>query len=106
MARKRGVKFSDKKHSIKGIISIVIGLVSLVALIVLFYLSAKTKGGGSINLGLVGVIILILSILAITLSYQGYKERDIHHYVPVIGLILNGLLFLVLFILYIVGTYK
>lgn len=101
--KKKSVRFSDKKHSIKGIISLIIGVISIFTLFLLFYESAKEGGNGDVTLGFIGAIIFILSIVGTVLGYQGSKEKDIHYYVPIIGLIMNGLIFLSLFLLYIVG---
>lgn len=103
MARKKRISFSEKKHSVKGIISLVIGIISIITLFVLFHFSALADGNGDIVLGLVGVILFLLSITGIVLGYQGYKEKDVYYYIPVIGIILNGIMFIILFLLYIVG---
>ena len=85
MARnnKRKKRFSDKKHSVKGIISLIIGIILLILLLILFYSSARVEGGGSIVIGLIGVIIMILSLIGTVVGYQGYKEKDIHYFVPI-----------------------
>lgn len=103
MIRKKRARFSDKKHSVKGIISLVIGIISLILTLVLFYLSAQASGNGGVLIGFIGVILLISTIVGIALGYQGYKEKEIYYYPPVIGLVMNSLIFLILFILYIVG---
>lgn len=103
MLRKKGVRFSDKKHSIKGIISLAMGSISLVLIVLLFYVSAKASGDGGMLLGYMGVIILISSVIGTSLAYQGYKEKDVYYKPLLIGLIINILVFLTLFILYIVG---
>ncbi|NLJ91189.1 MAG: hypothetical protein GX323_09860 [Clostridiales bacterium] len=103
MIRKKGVRFSDKKHSIKGIISLAMGIISLILLIVLFYLSARASGSGGMVIGYMGVAILITSIIGAFLAYQAYKERDVYYNLPLTGLIINLLIFLTLFVLYIVG---
>ena len=103
MARKKRRKRLDKKHSLKGIISVIIGIISLIVLIILFYVSALVDGDGDILLGLIGLILLIASIVGASLGYQGYKEKDIEYYLPITGLILNSLTFLLLFVLYVMG---
>lgn len=105
MVRKRKLKFSDKKHSIKGTISLIISIISIILLLVMFYLSALSRGYGGMLLGIVGIFILIFSVVGFILAYQGYKEKDIYYHVPVAGIILNGIIFLGLFILYIVGLF-
>lgn len=103
MARKRKVKFSDKKHSVKGITSLIIGIISITLLMVLFYFSALVDGRGGTSLGIIGMLILIFSITGFVLGYQAYKEKDIFYGAPIVGTILNGLNFLVMFLLYTIG---
>lgn len=106
MARKRKLKFSDKKHSVKGIIALIISIMSIILLLVLFYLSALSSGDGGLLLGTIGILILIFSVIGFILAYQGYKEKDVYYHGPVAGIILNGIMFLILFIIYIVGLIK
>ncbi len=103
MLRKKGFRFSDKKHSVKGIISLSIGIISLILIGILFYISALAGGSGGMILGYMGVVILISSVIGFVLAYQGYKEKDVYYNLTIIGLIMNILVFLSLFILYIVG---
>lgn len=103
MARKRKLKFSDKKHSVKGSIALIISIISIILLLVLFYLSAISSGDGGMLLGIIGMLILIFSIVGFILAYKGYKEKDVYYHGPVAGIILNGIIFLALFVLYIVG---
>lgn len=103
MAKKKKLKFSEKKHSVKGTISLVISIISIILLLVLFYLSAISKGDGGILLGIIGILILVFSVIGFILAYQGYKEKDVYYHRPVIGIILNGIIFLILFIIYMVG---
>ncbi len=103
MARKRKLRFSDKKHSVKGAIALIIGIISIILLLVSFYLSAISAGDGGVFLGIIGTLILVFSIVGFILAYQGYKEKDVYYHGPVIGIILNGIMFVGLFIIYIVG---
>ena len=77
-------------------------MISIIS-IVSFYLSALASGDGGVILGIIGTLILFLSIIGFILAYQGYKEKDVYYQGPVAGIILNGIMFLGLFIIYIVG---
>ena len=105
MAKKTQLNFSEKKHSVKGIISLIIGIISVILLLVLFYLSALEQGNGSEKIGIVGIIIFLISLIGSVIGYQDSREKDIKYYVPVLGLIINSLVFLFLFVLYIIGMF-
>jgi multisubunit Na+/H+ antiporter MnhB subunit len=103
--KRRRVKFSDKKHSVRGLISLNLGIISTIILGVLFYLSALVKGAGGANLGLIGFVLFILSIVGFVLGVKGYKEKEIYYQAPILGLLINGLLLVFLIILYFMGLY-
>lgn len=102
--RKKGaVKFTDRVHSIKGIISLCMGLVSVISFIALAYMSSLTKGNGSMLLGFAGVALFFLSLVGFYLGIKSCKEKEIYYTAPVAGLIVNGTCAILYFTLYIIG---
>ena len=99
------MRFSDKKHSVRGIISLLISIISILLLGILFYFSSLAKGEGGSLLGAIGLILLIFSSAGFILAIKAYKEKDIYYQAPILGSILNGVIFIVLFILYIMGLF-
>ncbi|MGN0482568.1 MAG: DUF6142 family protein [Lachnospiraceae bacterium] len=75
MAR-RNYKFTAKKQSKKGITATVLSGVSLASLILAVEQSFVKKGNGSVYLGSVGLLALFLSVSALIVAVNGYKEED------------------------------
>lgn len=105
MLKRKNVRFSDKKHSVRGIISFLMSVISILLLGIVFYFSSLAKGEGGSFLGGIGLIILIFSLAGFILAIKAYKEKDIYYHTPILGSIFNGTIFIVLFILYIMGLF-
>lgn len=101
--KRRAVKFTDKKHSVKGILSFIIGLFSFIAFIIISYLSSLSGGKGGIGFGVAGILLFGFTIEGLVLGVQSAKEKDILFIAPIAGLILNGFFVCLYFILYIMG---
>lgn len=101
--KKEAYKFSDKKQSVRGLISLAMGILSCVCLLVLFYISSLTGGNGGLLLGAIGLLMLIFSIAGFLTGVKASKEKDIYYNIPIIGLVLNGFLVATYLILYMLG---
>lgn len=101
--RKEAFKFSDKKHSVKGMISFIMGVVSCIGLLVLFYVSSLSAGSGGLLLGVTGMGLCVVSVAGFIIGAKSCKEKDIYYNAPVIGLVLNGFLSSIYLILYMLG---
>ena len=98
MARKRGYKFTNKRHSQMGIMSLVFGILSLVSFVLVVYLSYKSAGDVPNGYGVTGFLITIFGIVGIAgLAYNNntvlaaldLRQKDCYKFFPGIGLILN-----------------
>lgn len=103
LKKKGNYKFSDKVHPIKGIISVVFAAISIGAVILLPYLSSKTGGNGGIVFGAAGMAALILCVFGFVLGIKSLKQKDIYYSLPIVGTLLNGILFAVYFVIYMIG---
>jgi len=103
--KKDSFKFSGRSHSVKGIISVVLAVLSLLSIISSSIISAISHGNGGIFLGVIGIAALIISLIGFILGIKGSLEKEIYYTAPVIGMIINGLLFLFYFVLYVVGIF-
>jgi len=89
MARKRGYKFTNKRHSQMGIMSLVFGILSLVSYVLVVYLSYKSAGDVPNGYGVTGFLITIFGIIGTTLAALDLRQKDCYKFFPGIGLILN-----------------
>ena len=60
--RKR-IRFSDKKHPKHGIISVVLGVLSIIILLTLCIVSGHAKGRAGMEIGALGLATMVLSII-------------------------------------------
>ena len=105
MRRKKNddFKFSDKYHPVQGIVGVVVALLALIATCLLFYISSASAGNAGVWIGFTGLGIFIINIIGFVLSVQGFRKQDIYYRFPIAGIMLNGFLFIVFLLLYIVG---
>lgn len=103
--KKDNFKFSGRSHSTKGIISVILAAISLCSIISSSIISTISHGNGGIFLGVIGVIALFISLVGFIFGIKGSLEKEVYYTVPVVGMIVNGILFLFYFVLYIVGIF-
>ncbi|SFR57031.1 DUF6142 family protein [Anaeromicropila populeti] len=96
--------FSDRVHPVQGIISAGVGGSTIIAMLVLFFLSSRSGGNGGIELGVLGVLFFVLSSAGLILAVLALKRDEIHYRFPLLGLVWNGIMVIIYFLLYIVGA--
>lgn len=105
MERRKSLIFTDKKHTKKGIMSTSLGLIALSSAGIAVYKTYETGGEAGINMGVVGFMILVFSLVGIVLGYLGKLEQDCFRFFAYLGFILNLVsLFCISMILY-AGAY-
>ena len=97
------IRFSGRRHTKTGIISAIIGVMVVLGFLTICIISGVAGGKGDMILGFVGILLFGLAVFGFVLSYKALKIKDIFFRFPVIGASLNGIMSLLLFILYIVG---
>lgn len=101
--KKEVFKFSGRKHSIRGLISVIFGGITLIALILLSVISSLSGGYGGLILGIIGMVLFVISITGFILGIKSCREKEIFYTAPVVGMVLNGFLSIVFFVLYMIG---
>ena len=91
MEQSRRYKFTNKKHPEKGIMSTVLGIISLVSVWMAVYQTFLAKGQAATNMGVVGLMITIFSVTGVILGYISKKEHDKFMFFPYLGMVLNVL---------------
>ena len=87
--RKR-IRFSDKKHPKHGIISVVLGVLSIIILLTLCIVSGHAKGRAGMEIGALGLATMVLSIIGFVLAVRCNKEEDIYHVTPAVGPVIKS----------------
>ena len=102
--KKEIFKFSGRSHSVKGIISVVMGSFSLIALLALSIISSLSKGNGGLIIGILGMLLFVITVAGFILGIKACREKEIYYTAPVTGMVINGFLSIFFFILYMVGV--
>lgn len=101
---KSNVMFTSKKHSKSGIISTVLGIVSIIVLIILALYSGFHGGNSGMVIGGIGLAALIFSVAGFLIGIQSLNEDEVYYGFPVVGTSLNTILLIVYIIIYIMGV--
>lgn len=100
---RRGMHFHGRKRSKTG----VAGFAGSVACVVLFFvlciISAAEKGKSGELIGVMGFLTMAGCGVSFYFSLKGLKEQDVYTKLPLAGLVISGVLFVVLFCLYVTG---
>lgn len=102
-AERRGMHFHGRKRSKTGVAGFVISVVCIVSFLLLCIISAVAKGESGEFIGALGLFVMAGCGVSFYYSLKGLKERDVYTRLPFAGLIISGVLFVVLFCLYIMG---
>lgn len=94
--RRKSYKFSDKEHSKRGIISSLCALFALIVIIVAIIVSTSMKGQGTITIGMLAALGLLAAVAGFIIGAFSFKETDSIMRYSWIGLISNGVIFLLL----------
>lgn len=89
MERKKNYMFTNKKQSEKGIMSVVLGMISLVSVIVVIYQTYLYKGAAGINSGLVGFWVTCFAVTGVILGFMARMETDRFLVFAYVGIVLN-----------------
>ncbi len=107
--RKKGegessLRLTDKRHPAMGIVSAVMGVVSIILFAVLCYQSGRADGQAGMGIGAAGIGCLLLNIVGFCIAWITLRQENIRPLFPTIGAVLNGVLMLVYVFLYVWGT--
>lgn len=89
MEQSKRYKFTNKKHPEKGIMSTILGIISMVSVWVAVYQTFLAKGEAATNMGVVGLMITCFSVTGVVLGYISKKEHDKFMFFPYLGMVLN-----------------
>ncbi len=104
MAKKMMYSFTEKKHSVDGIISTIMGSISLVFLLAMVYASYYMRGDAGIYAGAFGVCGIAFALAGFIVGIISFSEKNIKYRYPKIGSVLCGVLFAAWLGLYLIGV--
>lgn len=81
--------FTDNRHPEKGIMSAILGAISVASLGVAVYLTYRDGGQAQIRYAAAALVAAIFSVVGLILGIMSRFERDIFKIFPNLGIILN-----------------
>ncbi len=71
--------------------SVILGIISLAALVTVVFLSYQNGGEAAVKFGFTGVLAMIFSLVGGVLGVQAACNKEYYRFFPVLGIILNGI---------------
>ncbi len=102
-AERGGMHFHGRKRSKTGVTGFVLSIVCVVSFLVLCIISAAAKGESGEFIGVLGLFVMAGCGVSLYLSLKGLKEKDVYTRLPFAGMVISGVLFVILFCLYVMG---
>ncbi len=104
MAKRRMYSFAEKKHSQRGLVSSILGGISLIIFVVLAYLAYYLDGEGGAWMGAIGLTGAVFALMGLILGLVSFGEHDILYLFPKLGSILNGCVLAVWIFVILIGV--
>ncbi len=90
MKRPRSYLFTAKKQSTKALIATSLGLISVISMSVMIYLTYKNEGHAELRYGAVAFVCLFFSLIGLILAILSRREPDRWYFFSYAGIVLNG----------------
>lgn len=101
--KKTALHFAGRRHSTKGVTSTIIGGIAWLIFLALCVSSSSTGGNAPLLVGIAGILDALFVLLGMIIAWSGFQERDVYYVFPIVGMLANGILFVVYFSLYFMG---
>ncbi len=96
-------KFSDKKHSVGGVISSIMAAASIALLVLAVRASFTARGEGGTIVGSYALTSLTVAVFGCLVGILSYRESDRYYTFSFLGTLINGIMTVILVMLLIVG---
>lgn len=99
--KRSGYIFTVRKHPEKGIMSTILGIMSVLSVVAAVYLTYRNGGDAKPQYGAAVFLVTLFSLAGLALGVLSRVEKDNYHLFPHLGIGLNALcLAMISFILY------
>ncbi len=105
MSKKNSYMFTNKQHTQKGIMSTILGVISLATLAYAIIMSYLKAGNIPRQYGAAALLVMIFAFAGITLGVISKTERDKFYLFTYIGITLNVLALIVISVILYAGAY-
>ena len=102
--KKSSLHFTGRRHARGGIISLVMAAIAWIVFAALCVYSSSTGGNAAYVAGILGMVDAFFVLAGMLVAFKGFQERDVYYVLPTAGMVLNGILFVIYFSLYLMGA--
>jgi hypothetical protein len=81
--------YTNKKHSQKAIMSVILGIISLGSVLLVVYLTSRAGGEAANGYGVTGLLATLFSFEGLILGILTVRENVYYRFLPILGTILN-----------------
>ncbi len=89
MRRRNHFKFTEKKHSRRGMLACALAAASIFTLVYLVSTSFLQNGNGSVYLGSAGILALVVAVIAFVQAVKSLREEDTFRGIPAASMALS-----------------
>lgn len=101
--KKKSFMFTTKHQSFNGLLSLFVGVVSIIALIACIAIAFGNRGELLQRFGGVGLFAVLSNVVGVVAALISFNERDIFVWVPRSGLVVNMLMIVIWILLLLSG---
>lgn len=105
MGKKNSYIFTNKEHTQKGIMSTILGVISLATLAYAIVMSYRQAGNIPTQYGAAAMLVMIFAFAGIILGVISKTERDKYYLFTYLGIGLNVLVLAVISVILYAGAY-
>ena len=103
--KKNGYMFTNKEHTLKGIMSSILGVISLATLAYAVFMSYRRVGNIPRQYGAAAMLVMVYAFVGIGLGVVSKTERDKFYLFTYLGIILNMLALALISVILYAGAY-
>ena len=89
MKKREGYIFTNKRHSNRGVMATVLGVISLGSLAAVVFLAYVGEGAATVGYGFTGLLATLFSIVGLCLGLVTVRDGNYYKLFPVLGILLN-----------------
>ena len=103
--KKNSYMFTNKEHTLKGIMSSILGVISLATLAYAVFMSYRRGGNIPRQYGAAAMLVMVYAFVGIGLGVVSKTERDKFYLFTYLGIILNMLALALISVILYAGAY-
>lgn len=89
MKKRKGYIFTNKRHSKRGIMAVILGIISLAGLGIVVFRAYLSGGEATVGYGFTGLLATLFSMIGLSLGVATAREKDYYRFFSVLGILLN-----------------